>query len=109
MKIETFKAHLTARAGKDLISSLVSGLLTIGPRFDKLCVSFFKNFYSAHLCIFGGALDEAATTFGRASGALPAVPGEPHNLPVKDFITVMKKNNQLIMGIDLGRHLVGDQ
>lgn len=71
---------VTARAGKDLISSLVSGLLTIGPRF-------------------GGALDEAATTFGRASGALPAVPGEPHNLPVKDFIAVMKKNNQLIMGI----------
>ena len=33
---------VTARAGKDLISSLTSGLLTIGPRF-------------------GGALDDAAT------------------------------------------------
>ncbi|OIP95818.1 ATP citrate synthase [Candidatus Wirthbacteria bacterium CG2_30_54_11] len=40
-------AIVTARAGKDLISSLVSGLLTIGPRF-------------------GGALDEAAQYFADA-------------------------------------------
>jgi ATP citrate (pro-S)-lyase len=39
---------VTTRAGKDLVSSLVSGLLTIGPRF-------------------GGALDEAATMFSDAS------------------------------------------
>jgi len=32
---------VTARAGKDVVSSLVSGLLTIGPRF-------------------GGAIDDAA-------------------------------------------------
>merc|ERR1711920_828700 len=38
---------VTARAGKDLISSLVSGLLTIGPRF-------------------GGALDDAARMFSDA-------------------------------------------
>jgi ATP citrate (pro-S)-lyase len=37
---------VTARAGKDLISALVSGLLTIGPRF-------------------GGALDEAAAQVRR--------------------------------------------
>jgi ATP citrate (pro-S)-lyase len=37
---------VTARAGKDLISSIVSGLLTIGDRF-------------------GGALDGAAAEFSR--------------------------------------------
>ena len=40
-------AIVAARAGKDLISSLVSGLLTIGPRF-------------------GGAIDDAARTFKTA-------------------------------------------
>lgn len=35
---------VTSRAGKDLVSSLVSGLLTIGPRF-------------------GGAIDDAARYF----------------------------------------------
>merc|ERR1719327_2269518 len=45
---------VTARAGKDLISSLCSGLLTIGPRF-------------------GGALDDAAQMFAEArdSGVSP--------------------------------------
>jgi ATP citrate (pro-S)-lyase len=46
-------AHNTivaARAGKDLVSSLASGLLTIGPRF-------------------GGALDDAAAMFSEASDA----------------------------------------
>merc|ERR1712060_319437 len=67
-------AHNTvvaARAGKDLISSLCSGLLTIGPRF-------------------GGALDDAAKFFTKAAdtGANP-----------KDWIDKMKKNNILIMGI----------
>jgi len=62
---------VTARAGKDLVSSLCSGLLTIGPRF-------------------GGALDEAAKMFADAqdSGIAP-----------KDWIEKMKKSNQLIMGI----------
>merc|ERR1711959_146475 len=67
-------AHNTivcARAGKDLISSLVSGLLTIGPRF-------------------GGALDDAAQQFSKAAdtGVAP-----------KQFVTDCKKNNVLIMGI----------
>merc|ERR1719502_246414 len=62
---------VTARAGKDLVSALCSGLLTIGPRF-------------------GGALDDAAKMFSEAydSGVTP-----------KDFIDKMKKTNQLIMGI----------
>ena len=62
---------VTARAGKDLISSLVSGLLTIGPRF-------------------GGALDKAAVDFAKAtdSGVAP-----------KDFVSAQRKANQLIMGI----------
>merc|ERR1712151_17105 len=62
---------VTARAGKDLVSALCSGLLTIGPRF-------------------GGALDDAAKMFAAAhdSGVSP-----------KDFIEKMKKTNQLIMGI----------
>merc|ERR1719310_1632223 len=67
-------AHNTvvaARAGKDLISSLCSGLLCIGPRF-------------------GGALDDAAKMFAKAadSGTQPKV-----------FVNDCKKNNILIMGI----------
>merc|ERR1712014_80042 len=62
---------VTARAGKDLVSALCSGLLTIGPRF-------------------GGALDEAAKMFSEAhdSGVSP-----------KKFVDDMKKGNKLIMGI----------
>ncbi|CAE8600624.1 unnamed protein product [Polarella glacialis] len=62
---------VTARAGKDLVSALCSGLLTIGPRF-------------------GGALDDAALMFTAAkdSGADPTA-----------WIEKMKKSNQLIMGI----------
>merc|ERR1711879_468005 len=39
---------VTARAGKDLISSLVSGLLTIGPRFGGALDEAAKAFYKAH-------------------------------------------------------------
>lgn len=67
-------AHNTivcARAGKDLVSSLVSGLLTIGDRF-------------------GGALDEAAAMFSDAfdSGLIPM-----------EFVNKTKKDGRLIMGI----------
>lgn len=67
-------AHNTivcARAGKDLISSLVSGLLTIGDRF-------------------GGALDAAAKQFTEAydSGMIPM-----------EFVNTMRQKGQLIMGI----------
>ena len=67
-------AHNTivcARAGKDLVSSLVSGLLTIGDRF-------------------GGALDDAARMFTEAfdAGTIPM-----------DFVNNTKKEGRLIMGI----------
>lgn len=62
---------VTARAGKDLISSLCSGLLTIGPRF-------------------GGALDEAALQFSEAYDA---------GIPPAKFVTDMRAQNKLIMGI----------
>lgn len=67
-------AHNTivcARAGKDLVSSVVSGLLTIGDRF-------------------GGALDGAARQFSEAydSGLIPM-----------EFVNSMRKKGQLIMGI----------
>lgn len=61
---------VTARAGKDLISSLVSGLLTIGPRF-------------------GGALDAAAKVFSEAKDA---------GLTPSEFVQKMRQDNQLIMG-----------
>jgi len=62
---------VTARAGKDLISSITSGLMTIGPRF-------------------GGALDAAALQFSTAYDA---------GLSPFEFVEKMKKENQLIMGI----------
>ena len=64
-------AKVTARAGKDVISSLVTGLLTIGPRF-------------------GGAIDDAARYFKYANdnGMSPA-----------EFIAYMKKEGKPISGI----------
>lgn len=67
-------AHNTivcARAGKDLVSSLVSGLLTIGDRF-------------------GGALDGAARQFSEAYD----LGLHPH-----EFVNDMRKKGKLIMGI----------
>ncbi len=40
-------ARVTARAGKDVVSSLVTGLLTIGPRFGGAIDEAGNNFYSA--------------------------------------------------------------
>jgi ATP citrate (pro-S)-lyase len=62
---------ITTRAGKDLISSLVAGLLTIGSRF-------------------GGALDGAADEFTRAYDK---------GLSPRDFVDTMRKENKLIPGI----------
>jgi ATP citrate (pro-S)-lyase len=62
---------VTARAGKDLVSSLASGLLTIGPRF-------------------GGALDEAAQMFTKAYAT---------GVSAADFVKQCKNENKLIMGI----------
>ncbi|CAL7950954.1 unnamed protein product [Xylocopa violacea] len=67
-------AHNTivcARAGKDLVSSLVSGLLTIGDRF-------------------GGALDGAARMFSEAYDA---------GLHPQLFVNETRKKGKLIMGI----------
>jgi len=65
---------VSARAGKDLVSSLCSGLLTVGPRF-------------------GGALDDAAVMFTAANdrGMSPGV-----------FKDNLKRANKLIMGIGHG-------
>ncbi|KAI9091538.1 citrate synthase-like protein [Phlyctochytrium arcticum] len=62
---------VTARAGKDLISSLVAGLLTIGDRF-------------------GGALDGAARDFSTAYDA---------NQSPSEFVSSKRKAHQLILGI----------
>lgn len=64
-------AMVAARAGKDLISSLASGMLTIGPRF-------------------GGAIDDAARCFKKAcdSGLTP-----------EKFVEEMKAEGKLIPGI----------
>lgn len=62
---------ITTRAGKDLISSLVAGLLTIGTRF-------------------GGALDGAATEFTNAFDK---------GLSPRQFVDTMRKQNKLIPGI----------
>ncbi|KAL0006265.1 hypothetical protein SO802_013826 [Lithocarpus litseifolius] len=62
---------VTARAGKDLVSSLVSGLLTIGPRF-------------------GGAIDDAARYFKDAYD---------RNLTPYEFVESMKKKGIRVPGI----------
>uniref|UniRef100_A0A6N2LSA3 ATP citrate synthase n=1 Tax=Salix viminalis TaxID=40686 RepID=A0A6N2LSA3_SALVM len=62
---------VTARAGKDLVSSLVSGLLTIGPRF-------------------GGAIDDAARYFKDAYD---------RGLTPYEFVESMKKKGIRVPGI----------
>ncbi|GJE86775.1 ATP-citrate synthase-like protein [Phanerochaete sordida] len=62
---------VATRAGKDLISSLASGLLTIGSRF-------------------GGALDEAAAMFSNARDT---------GLTPREFVDQCRKQNKLISGI----------
>jgi ATP-citrate lyase alpha-subunit len=74
-------AHNTivaARAGKDLISSLVSGLLTIGPRF-------------------GGAVNGAAEHF---------LYGLRNNLNPREFVATMKSKNIRVQGIGHKLHTV---
>lgn len=64
-------AKVTARAGKDMVSSLVSGLLTIGPRF-------------------GGAIDDAARYFKYAND---------NTMSANEFLDYMKKEGKTISGI----------
>ena len=62
---------VTSRAGKDLVSCLVSGLLTIGPRF-------------------GGAIDDAARYFQDACD---------RGLDADEFVEEMKKKGIRVPGI----------
>ncbi len=74
-------AHNTivaARAGKDLISSLVSGLLTIGPRF-------------------GGAVNGAAEHF---------LYGLRNDLKPREFVAHMKSKNVRVQGIGHRLHSI---
>ena len=64
-------AIVAARAGKDTVSSLCSGLLTIGPRF-------------------GGAIDDAARYFKHACDS---------DMKPEEFVTDMKKKGINIPGI----------
>ena len=64
-------AKVTARAGKSVVESLVTGLLTIGPRF-------------------GGAIDGAAKYFKYA---------DDNKLSPKEFLAYMKKQGIPIPGI----------
>lgn len=64
-------AIVTARAGRDLVSALVSGLLTIGPRF-------------------GGAINDAARYFRDA---------HDRGVPPAEFVTDMKTKGINIPGI----------
>lgn len=64
-------AIVCTRAGKDLVSALASGLLTIGDRF-------------------GGALDAAAKQFSEAYDS---------SLIPMEFVNSMRKKGKLIMGI----------
>ena len=64
-------AKVTTRAGKDIISALISGLVTIGPRF-------------------GGAIDGAAKYFKIGVG---------QNMKPVDFVSFMKKKGIPIPGI----------
>lgn len=64
-------AIVTSRAGKDLVSSLVSGLLTIGPRF-------------------GGAIDGCAKHMKAA---------QKKELTPREFVNDMRKRNIKIPGI----------
>jgi ATP citrate (pro-S)-lyase len=67
----THNTIVATRAGKDLISSVASGMLTIGPRF-------------------GGAIDGAAQSFSDAFD---------RGLTPSEFIEEMKKKGENIQGI----------
>ncbi len=70
---------ITARAGKDMVSSLTAGLLTIGPRF-------------------GGAVNAAAFTW------LSGVDG---GQSAADFVETQTKGGQLLSGIGHRKYRVG--
>jgi len=72
-------AMITARAGKDLVSSLTAGLLTIGPRF-------------------GGAINEAARLW---------MSGVAGGLSAAEFVEATTRGGSLILGIGHKKYRVG--
>ncbi len=70
---------ITARAGKDLVSSLASGLLTVGPRF-------------------GGAVNEAARTW---------IEGAASKKPAAEFVEESTRGGKLLAGIGHRKYRVG--
>ncbi|MBU6323630.1 hypothetical protein KGQ55_03000 [Patescibacteria group bacterium] len=70
---------ITARAGKDLVSSLAAGLLTIGPRF-------------------GGAVNDAAKAWQK---------GVSEGKPASEFVESETKGGKLILGIGHLKYRVG--
>ena len=72
-------AMITARAGKDLVSSLVAGLLTIGPRF-------------------GGAINDAAGLW-RA--------GVASRMTAAEFVEEQTRGGKILLGIGHKKYRVG--
>jgi ATP citrate (pro-S)-lyase len=70
---------VTARAGKDMVSSLAAGLLTVGPRF-------------------GGAVNDAARTWHEGVVSGTAAP---------DFVESKNRAGQLLSGIGHRKYRVG--
>jgi ATP citrate (pro-S)-lyase len=70
---------ITARAGKDMVTSLASGLLTVGPRF-------------------GGAVNAAAATW---------LEGVTTGLPAGEFVEKKTKGGNLLPGIGHRKYRVG--
>jgi ATP citrate (pro-S)-lyase len=70
---------ITARAGKDMVSALASGLLTIGPRF-------------------GGAINDGARNW---------LTGTKSGLSAKDYVEQETKAGRLILGIGHKKYRVG--
>ena len=70
---------ITARAGKDLVSSLAAGLLTIGPRF-------------------GGAVNEAARTW---------IDGVASKKEAPQFVEEKTKGGKLLLGIGHLKYRIG--
>mmetsp|Transcript_2124 Transcript_2124/g.5387 ORF Transcript_2124/g.5387 Transcript_2124/m.5387 type:complete len:610 (-) Transcript_2124:434-2263(-) len=70
---------VTSRAGKDLVSCLVSGLLTIGPRFGGAIDDAARYFKEAH----DKALEPAAFVEGLKRKGI-RVPGIGHRIKSKD-------------------------
>lgn len=70
---------ITARAGKDMVSSLAAGLLTIGPRF-------------------GGAINEGAKNW---------VNGLKSGVSAKEYVEAETKVGRLILGIGHKKYRIG--